>query len=130
MTCRTDRAADSLYCYPNQSHFEPCPNNELTPISSLGGERGGRGARQMVEEGAHFRRTHLLRVADVMEADEATGPVHVSLAQGGDVATGAQGVGEAIEQFRRTRGVRREFGRHPWNPSGRWLPKVMGSVYT
>jgi len=87
---------------------------------------GGRGQLglpgEVVEERGHLGAAQLLGVPQVVEVDVAAGPGDEGLPEGRDVAAGAEGVREAVEQPGR-RGGRGLSGigkgRHDWTPPGR-----------
>ena len=59
---------------------------------------------QVGEEGRHLRRAQLARVAPPMEADEAPGPVDVSLFGADRIVAHPDGVAQRVQQARRGRG--------------------------
>ena len=70
-----------------------------------------------------------LEVAFVVEEDETSRPVEESLAEGGEVAARAEGVGEPIEQFRRPRFKEGSGGKRRCH-GGVLLRSARGELYT
>src|SRR5262249_43406236 len=84
---------------PPQDHRRE--EGEGGPGLVLGRGRQRRVVRQGGEGGGRLRCPEGLWVAELVEVNEPAGPIDVGLPQGGDVAAGAQRVGEAVQQARR-----------------------------